>query len=166
MRAVITVILAGGLLWSLGAAAEGYYLDPPSGRNVIWPPPGGVDAVRPPPPPWTGPGMPANYGDMPPSAYRPIPGRPPTRRAPVPADPGAMRPLRPGRPVEVVPPPSIPIDAVRQPLRDRPQRAWRPVGDDEAKGSAPPPAVMEGRFHGGMQGDALDREEPPAEKAP
>ncbi len=182
MRAVTAGILAGGLLWSLGAAAGGYgYPGPPSGRDVIWPPPGGVDRSR--PPLWQPPPQPAGpgYREPPPGRYLPSyryrggfvpppgpdwPGvEPPPRREPPP-------PLEPGRPVEVVPPPGIPVEEMEQQLSRQPQRGWRPVprgaslpvapGQPQKERTAAPAAKGSSPGGGKKEGDARG----PASKPP
>jgi len=100
-----------------------------------------------PPPAWNGPPAGSSYSDpvaplpsrryMPSYHYRgqfvPPPGpdwpgaKPPQAPPPVPPPAKGMKPLERGRPVEVVPPPGIPVDHVKQPLTDKPQRGWRPV---------------------------------------
>jgi hypothetical protein len=138
MRKAISILFMSGLL-STTVMAGGYYRNEPGGRNVIWPPPGGVDRVQ--PPLWA-PGRAAqpDYGSIetPPPRYLPSyrhwgqyvkppgPGWPEDDTPPAPrlAKPA---PLQPGRPVEVVPPPGIPVDEVQQQLSRQPKRGWRPV---------------------------------------
>ncbi len=159
MRGGFTAILVG-ILGSAAATAGGYYQGPPSGRQVIWPPPGGLYQSQ--PPAWTPAPLDLNQGNSPygepvprrrylPSyRYRgqlvPPPGPDwPDADYPVPAQPTMAKPppLEPGRPVEVVPPPGIPVDEVKQQISRQPKRGWRPV---EGKASLPaePSAVEPG----------------------
>lgn len=145
MRGSVGGILTGFLLCASGAWAQGYGPYYPGGGNVVWPPPGGVDRVQPPlpayPPP-QGQGY-RDYGNVP-NPYGRQPGyrrygefiRPPGAEWPVgafgplpPAAPKPLpKPLEPGHPVEVVPPPGIPVDEVKQAISNEPDRGWRPVG--------------------------------------
>ncbi|WP_456373502.1 hypothetical protein [Thiolapillus sp.] len=47
--------------------------------------------------------------------------------------PGQLRPepMERGRPVEVVPPPSVPIDDVKAPISDKPEHGWRPMKEQK-----------------------------------
>lgn len=161
MRAVTAGVLACSLLWSLGGAAQGYYQNPATGRNVVWPPPGGVDRSA--PPLWAPPAesVPRRHGAsrryLPSYRYRgwvPPPGADWPDAAPPPPPQGPPPLLEPGRPVEVVPPPGIPVESVDQQLSRQPQRGWRPVPADARlpavpgkaeKGAAAPPAEKKGR---------------------
>ncbi len=139
MRGATAALLAAGLLASPAILAEGYYAHPPSGREVIWPPPGGL--YRSQPHSWgesgtVGPSLPA----LPPQRYLPSyryrgqyinPPGPDWPDAdygePAQVPKGESRPLPPGQPVEVVPPPGIPVEEVKQQLSRQPKRGWRPV---------------------------------------
>ncbi len=173
MRGVRGGIFVGSLIYALGAAAGGGYQYPPEGRNFAWPPPGGVNQSL--PPPWS-PAPPAygsdfsSYGDAPrPSpyqggyGYRPgnygrYPRGPawPAATVPhgpmLPAPPVESKPLERGHPVGVVPPPGIPVDHVKQPIYDKPQRGWRPVQQGMA-GMAKPamPAAQQPQGRSGAQ---------------
>jgi len=48
--------------------------------------------------------------------------------------PGQLRPepMERGEPVEVVPPPSVPVGEVKSPLSDKPARGWRPMKEQQA----------------------------------
>lgn len=137
MRGGIGGILTGILLCASSAWAQGYGPYSPGGGNVVWPPPGGVDRVQPAPvyPPPQGWGY-RNYGNVP-NPYGYQPGyrrhgefaRPPGTEYPSPpAAPQPPKPLEPGYPVEVVPPPGIPVEEVKQAISNEPKRGWRPVG--------------------------------------
>ncbi len=151
MQGAIGGILVGSLLHAAAATAGGYYLDQPGGRNVVWPPPGGLYRVEPPLPKYPPPAVPGYSGpanDWWSNRY--YPGyqrrdfvRPPGPEWPgtlhdKPVMPGKPKPLEPGHPVEVIPPPGIPVDHVKQPLTDKPQRGWRPVPGMGGMTAAPP----------------------------
>jgi len=140
MRGAVGAVLVGGLLGSMATLAGGYYPHPPSGREVIWPPPGGLYQVQ--PPAWSqreAAGspfreMPRPQRYLPSYRYRgefiepPGPDWPGTDYPePGPAEGVKPPPLQPGHPVEVVPPPGIPVEEVKQQLSRQPQRGWRPV---------------------------------------
>ena len=63
--------------------------------------------------------------------------------------PGELRPepMERGVPVEVVPPPSVPIDDVKAPISDKPERGWRPMKEQQdleaMEESAVPPSGKE-----------------------
>ncbi len=129
-------------------AGGGYYLDTPGGRNVIWPPPGGVDAVQPPLGSY-GPPAPIN-GHGPGWYWNPWRRPPVAARVPPPgadwpeALPAKAPPLQPGEPVEVVPPPGIPVDQVgpAEVITRQPHHEWRPVDPEAAlqRATVKPPA--------------------------
>ena len=150
MKRVDVGLLVAGL-WAMAApalAGGGYYLNEPGGRNVVWPPPGGVDAVQPPldnygPPPTANGYRPAwrwyPWGYPPAAAQVPPPGPDWPQAQPVKASP-----LQPGQPVEVVPPPGIPVEDVEpsQAITRQPHHEWRPVDPEAAvqRATVKPPA--------------------------
>ena len=179
MRGVRGGIFFGSLIYALGAVAVGDYQYPPEGRNFLWPPPGGLYQSQ--PPAWTpapldsGQGS-SVYGEpgprrryLPSYRYRgqfvPPPGPDwPDADYPVPAQPAAAKPppLEPGHPVEVVPPPGIPVDEVKQEISRQPKRGWRPV-DEKASLPAEPTAARPA----GQQGErATAGKEPVAPPVP
>ena len=174
MRGVRGGIFFGSLIYALGAVAGGGYQYPPEGRNFLWPPPGGVNQSYPLPPPWQAapPGQGSDfssYGDAPgpapswrgygyaPGDYGRYPRGPawPAAAAPrglvPPAPPAESRPLERGHPVEVVPPPGIPVDHVKQPIYDKPQRGWRPVQQGMTGMAKPKPATQPPQGRSGAQ---------------
>ncbi len=155
MRGGFTAILVG-ILGSAVATAGDYYQGPPSGRQVIWPPPGGLYQSQ--PPAWTPAPLDSDQGNsyygapsprrryLPSYRYRgqfvPPPGPDwPDADYPVPAQPAVAKPppLQPGHPVEVVPPPGIPVDEVEQEISRKPKRGWRPVDQKAALPAEPTP---------------------------
>ena len=158
MRGIVVVALAGVGLASGLASGGGFPSRPPSGREVIWPPPGGLYQIQPPDYGYHAPQRDYHMMEGPPRRYLPsyryrgqyVPPPGPdwpdadysrqdqTRSEPKP------KPLQPGQPVEVVPPPGIPVNAVKQKLSRRPSRNWRPVKGVPALPVEPP--VGQGKY--------------------
>ncbi|WP_457673259.1 hypothetical protein [Thiolapillus sp.] len=138
-----------------GLAAAGLALADGPG-SINWPPPGGMSAT---PPPGVSSSVPPGQGFRPYPDYQQAqrfrnPGSRQFRKELI-APPGEdwpkadyyqgdrdVRPerhqgeLRPepmerGEPVEVVPPPSVPIGEVKSPLSDKPERGWRPMKEQQ-----------------------------------
>lgn len=156
MRSVVFFGLGCGLLVSAVAMADGYYSQSNGPGSINWPPPGGSAAVQPANP---GYGLSPNSGFRPYADYQQTQRyhsqptrkfrneliRPPGSDWPnadyyesddKAAEPDASGELRPepterGAPVEVVPPPSIPIEEVNAPLSEKPERGWRPMKEHE-----------------------------------
>ena len=156
MRCVVFCGLGWGLLVSAISMADGYYSQDNGPGSFNWPPPGGNAAVQPANPAY---GMPPDTGFRPYPDYQQTQRyrSQPTRRfrnelikppgsdwpdaeyyegegKPGEADASGQlqqQPAERGAPVEVVPPPSIPIEEVNAPLSEKPEHGWRPMKEHE-----------------------------------
>ncbi len=156
MRTTALGMMMFGLVAAGVIRAEGYY---PSGEgpgSINWPPPGGVSATPAGRSAYVPPGQDFRpYPDYQQAQrFRSSPTRqfrkeliaPPgedwpkaeyyrgeAQALPEPQHPGQLRPepMEPGEPVEVVPPPSVPVGEVKSPLSDKPAHGWRPMKEQQ-----------------------------------
>ncbi len=160
MRSIISGSLICSLAVSAAVLAEGYYPQANGPGSINWPPPGGSAATQQRMPTYQRPANAGfrpypDYKQQP--RYRYPSGRkikneliaPPSEDWPDAAyyrpseqspdksvelmSPGELRaqPVERGAPVEVVPPPSIPIEEVDVPLSEKPEHDWRPMKEQE-----------------------------------
>ncbi len=149
----------GMMMFGLAAAglirAEGYYPAGEGPGSINWPPPGGASTPPPSMPAYVPPGQ--DFRPYPDQQQAQRFRSPATRQfrkeliAPPGEDwpnaeyyrgeqqatpeqhPGQLRPepMERGEPVEVVPPPSVPVGEVKSPLSDKPERGWRPMKEKQ-----------------------------------
>lgn len=162
MRSLISGLLMVGVAYTGAAGAGGYDAPRYGAGSVNWPPPGGLDSVQPSLPVQSKPRL---DGFRPYAGYRTAPRYLPSyrRRGEFIAPPGPNWPdadygkskdapaaeaeaepvpVEPGIPVEVIPPPSIPIEEIEEieaTISDKPQRGWRPTGSDSDRASTEKP---------------------------
>ncbi|WP_456447286.1 hypothetical protein [Thiolapillus sp.] len=175
MRTLAFGVMVVGLAASGLAAAEDFYPPAEGPGSINWPPPGGV-ASRPAPRTRTW-NAPIDQGFRPYPNYQQAPRfhNPATRQfrkeliAPPSADwpnadyyqggeksaaqqtPGELRPapMERGEPVEVIPPPSVPVDEIKASISEKPEHGWRPMKEKKAleamEESAEPPKPKEAK---------------------
>lgn len=156
MRSIISGSLICSLAVSAAVLAEGYYPQASGPGSINWPPPGGSAATQQRMPAYQRPAN-AGFRpypdykqqpryrypsgrkiknelitppgeDWPDAAYFRPSEQSPDKSVELPS-PGELRlqPVERGAPVEVVPPPSIPIEEVDVPLSEKPEHDWRPM---------------------------------------
>ncbi len=160
MRSMISGGLICSLAVSVTVLAEGYYPQAGGPGSINWPPPGGNAATQQHMPAYQRPAdtgfrpypdyrqqpryrHPSGQKiknelitppgeDWPDAAYY-KPSEHPQDKPVEPHSPGELRPqpVERGAPVEVVPPPSIPIEEVDVPLSKKPEHDWRPMKEQE-----------------------------------
>ncbi|BAO43722.1 hypothetical protein [Thiolapillus brandeum] len=158
MRTLALGVIVVGLAASSLVVADGFYPPAEGPGSINWPPPGGV--TRRPSPgagTWNAP-MEQDFRPYPNYPQAPRFHNPSTRQfrkeliAPPGSDwPGAdyyqegqdstakhrpdelhPAPMERGEPVEVVPPPSVPVDEINASISDKPEHGWRPMKEKEA----------------------------------
>lgn len=160
MRRVVAGGLICSLVVSTAVLAEGYYPQASGPGSINWPPPGGNAATQQRMPAYQRPEN-TDFRPYPDYQQQPRyrypsgqkiknelitpPGEDwpdaayykPSEQSPdkfvEPQSPGELRPqpVERGAPVEVVPPPSIPIEEVDVPLSEKPKHDWRPMKEQE-----------------------------------
>lgn len=156
MRSVMFCGMSYGLLLSAAAVADGYYSQDNGPGSINWPPPGGTAVMQPASPAY-GPAPDSAFRPYPSYQQNQRLKYQPTRQfrnelikppgtdwpnaayydsgneslAPEPTGQLRPEPEERGAPVEVVPPPSIPIEEVSMPLSKKPERGWRPMKEQE-----------------------------------